>query len=493
VTRRGRTVEAVVVTGIVAAVMLAATIVIFGDVPLGWDEAVYASRSRSLVTDIAASHWQVYRPPGLPALGLLGGTLGFADQSLRAVTLVLGVATLVTIWWLARALWGPVAAILALVTVIGTPVFVAELTVFHTDLPSAGLALLLMALLWHEFEQRPEPGALVMAAAPIAAAAFYVRYGTIVAIGGIAIAAVVLWHRKLLRHWRLTGTTLALAGALLLPHGIEAAIVMGSPFGLLLVAGEVANTTGPLAAAVRYLLWLPIQLAGPIAFVVMLIGVVFAAMTARDAIRRRGPISDARRLIWLYLPAGVTATGMLLISHAERRYMVLPVVLAVIAGAGAIRELVGRLRREAPDRRRSRIADPALVALILVVAAAAVVVGVRRMVVQQRTAELGRWQIEVGVAIRANAGGRCALATTVPPIIGWYSACEAAQFSAVTATRLRTGPRADPTYVVFTEIDAQRSSATDIERYRELVRATAATRLDVVGVGPGIEVFRLPS
>jgi hypothetical protein len=46
---------------------------------------------------------------------------------------------------------------------------------------------------------------------------------------------------------------------------------------------------------------------------------------------------------------------------------------------------------------------------------------------------------------------------------------------------------------VFSDIDEQRSSAAVIGRYRELVRSTAATRLDVVDTGPGIEVFRLPS
>jgi hypothetical protein len=173
--------------------------------------------------------------------------------------------------------------------------------------------------------------------------------------------------------------------------------------------------------------------------------------------------------------------------------MLFPVVLAVIAGAGAVPLLVRRLRRDAVDSRRSRIADPWLVALILIVGAAAVVVGARRMVLLPRTADLGRWQIQVGEAIRADAGGRCAVATTVSPILGWYSACEAAQFSDVTLERLRSGPRVDPTYVVFSDIDEQRSSAAVIGRYRELVRSTAATRLDVVDTGPGIEVFRLPS
>ena len=88
-------------------------------------------------------------------------------------------------WALARMLWGPLAAIVALLTIVGSPVVIAEIALFHTDLPAAGLLLALMLLVWYEFERRPEPSRLLIAAAPLAALAFYVRYGSILPIGGI--------------------------------------------------------------------------------------------------------------------------------------------------------------------------------------------------------------------------------------------------------------------------------------------------------------------
>ena len=54
---------------------------------------------------------------------------------------------------------GSLAAIVALLTIVGAPVVIAEIALFHTELPSAGLLLALMLLVWYEFERRPEPAA----------------------------------------------------------------------------------------------------------------------------------------------------------------------------------------------------------------------------------------------------------------------------------------------------------------------------------------------
>ena len=211
------------------------------------------------------------------------------------MTLLLNVAALAMAWAFARMLWGPLAAIVALLTIVGSPVVIAEIALFHTDLPSAGLLLALMLLVWYEFERRPEPSRLLIAAAPLAALAFYVRYGSILPIGGIGIAAVVLWHRSMLRNKGLVGLTVALAALLFAPHILEAMSRTGSPLGIITSAGEQVDTSEPIATAARYLGWLPSQLAHRLGFVVMLAGVVHAAIVAIDAIRRRelGPVRPA--------------------------------------------------------------------------------------------------------------------------------------------------------------------------------------------------------
>ena len=55
-----------------------------------WDEAVYASKARSLATAIPASHWLIYRPPGLPYLALVAAPFGYSETTLRVVSAVAG-------------------------------------------------------------------------------------------------------------------------------------------------------------------------------------------------------------------------------------------------------------------------------------------------------------------------------------------------------------------------------------------------------------------
>ncbi len=490
-TRRLGATEGAVVLGILALVGIAATSVILYGIPLGWDEALYASKSRSLVTDIPASIWRIYRPPGLPLIGLLGGPFGFSDASLRAVTLILGLLTLMTVWAFTRILWGALAAIIALVAVIGAPIVRLELVAFHTDLPSTGLSLLLMLLLWHEFERRPQPTSLVLAAAPIAAAAFHLRYGSVIAIGAIGTAALLLWHGPMLRSWRLIGATLLFAGVLFAPHVVQAMVGTGSPIGIITSAGEQVDTTGPLVAAYQYLEWLPTQLAHVLGFAVIVAGGILGTITMVLAARRRVWTPDARRYVWLFVPAGITAVGLILRSHPEPRYMLFPIVLGIIAGAGAVSTAFRWIKAQPRLATRARALDVVVVGGILLAVVLVGLLGVRRMIALERDSEPSRWQIEIGHVIDADADGPCTVATTVPPIIGWYSGCDAVPFSRAGMDRLLAGGFVEPTYVVLSDIDERRSTLEIIGRYRTLVDGPTATRIPIGAAPPGVAAYRL--
>jgi hypothetical protein len=486
--RRGGTIELVALVGILVVVTIAAAWLIGQAIPLGWDEAVYASKSRSLVTDIPSSTWAIYRAPGLPVVGLLGGALGFTDANLRVVALVINLGTLAKAWAFARILWGPLAATVALLTIVGSPVVIAELALFHTDLPAAGLLLALMLLVWHEFERRPEPGRLLLAAAPVAALAFYIRYGSILPIGGIAIAAVLLWHRAMLRTPRLVGATIVFAAILFAPHILEAIARTGSPLGIITSAGEQVDTSEPIPTAARYLGWLPAQLAHRLGFAVMVAGVAHGVIVALDALRTRALTPAARRYVWLYLPAGITTIGLVLQSHPEQRYVLFPVTLAIIGGAGAVSAGIAWLSRRPALADRQLALDAAIIGGLFVVAVVAGSVGARRVVAIERDSDDSRWLPAVGQVIDGDADGRCAVVTSVPPIVEWYSQCAAEQFSTAGAEALAAGAFDDPTYVVFSDIDERRASSRTIERYRELVRPTAVL---VNGAPPKVEVYRL--
>ena len=488
---RARAFEVAAVVGVLAVVAFAAAWLIGQAIPLGWDESVYASKSRSLLTDATSSTWAIYRAPGLPVVGLLGGAFGFTDANLRAVAVVLNLGALTMAWALARTLWGPLAAIVALLTIAGSPVVTAEIALFHTDLPSAGLLLALMLLVWNEFERRPEPSRLLIAAAPLAALAFYIRYGSILPIGGIGIAAVLLWHRPMVRNRGLVGLTVALAALLFAPHILEAIGRTGSPLGIITSAGEQVDTSEPIETAARYLGWLPAQLAHRLGFAVMLGGVAHATIVATGAIRRRelGPV--ARGYLWLFVPAGVTTVGLILQSHAEQRYVLFPVLLAIIAGAGAVSAAVAWLRARPGLAERNGALDGAIVVGILLVAVVAGSVAARRLVVLEREGDESRWQPAVGGAIDADADDTCTTVTSVPPMIEWYSRCEVAPFSTSGADALAARTVDDPTYVLFTDIDERRASARTIARYRALTQPAKVVSIPVNGAPSGVEVYRL--
>ena len=113
---------------------------------LTWDEAVYASQARSLVSDVPSAYWGNYRPPGLPVLGTVAVAGGFSDLALRSVSLVLNLATLAMAYLLARQMWGGTAAALTVLALIASPAVIHEFRQFHNDLPSTGFLVALMIL-----------------------------------------------------------------------------------------------------------------------------------------------------------------------------------------------------------------------------------------------------------------------------------------------------------------------------------------------------------
>ena len=102
-----KAIEMAAVIAILVVVTSGAVWLIGQAIPLGWDESVYASKSRSLLTDSPSSTWAIYRAPGLPVVGLLGGAFGFVDANLRGVAVLLSLGALTLAWALARMLWGP--------------------------------------------------------------------------------------------------------------------------------------------------------------------------------------------------------------------------------------------------------------------------------------------------------------------------------------------------------------------------------------------------
>jgi 4-amino-4-deoxy-L-arabinose transferase-like glycosyltransferase len=463
------------VAAILVGIGLIAAYVILRGAELGYDESVYASRTRTFVTGIPTA-WGIFRPPGLPIVGLGALPFGLTDASLRLLTAAFGLALLGLAWGLARRMWGALAGVLALLALAASRVFLDETVLFHNDVPSAAAVLAVAALLWWQLEERDEPGWLLLAAGPLAAAAFYLRFGSLAVLAGLALAAVLLWARHLLRHIRVVGPAVLLAIALFVPHLVQATLETGSPLGIVRAGVAVANTTTPVASLLQYARWLPDRLAGPVGIAFLVAAGLAAVVVAIGVIRTGRGRPEARRLTWLLVPACVGGAATIVVSHPEARYLLPPYVLAVIAGAGAIARaldwVAGRLPRPGPTR--TRVLVGGVLVVILVLDATVGLVWVRHEIRASRT----QWLAEAGRAIQADAQGPCTVVTTYRPVLGWYSRCAVAAFASDPAMVRALAASGERVYVAFTSLDASRAQREVLDRYRGMDGLVPLTTID---------------
>ena len=472
-------------TVVLLLVAVVGIVLIAGLGQLGYDEAVYASKARSYISDTPVDWWELYRPPGIALFGTLAGAAGLSDASLRVVTLFGGLATLAIVWLVARQLWDASAALFAILGAVGAPVVLSELPLFHNDIASAGLLLLLMWILWDQFAARPAPNRMLLLAAVVAAAAFYVRYGIAVGIVGIGVATLLLWGSRLLAHARLVGLTVLLGVVLFLPHLVLALSTTGSPIGIVTAAGEQVNTTGPRSAFRAYRSWVVPSLFGSIPFALAVAGLIHAGALALSFAFRRTGASQLRRQLWLLVPAAVSAVLIVLVSHAEPRYMLFPVLLTIISGAGALSAAISLVARPFAHRARA----------VRVMGTLVVAIGLAGWAGRVATSQIGSadgqpaaWKA-AGERIAGDADGPCRVIATQRPLIGWYTTCEIVRMDGQPAAAARAAPPTR-TYVVFTDRDADRVGPTELAAYRDL--ALGATELPPrTGVGDTYEVYRL--
>ncbi len=476
---------------IMVALALAVGYALAHEGPLGWDEAVYAGHARQLATGLVAPGWQIYRPPGLPVIGTLAAPFGFTDLSLRVLTAALGFGALGIAWLMTRRLWGSsMAAVAVLLAAIGSPIVLVQLSLFHDDLPSVGLLLGLMLVLWVQFEGERGPNRWLLAAAPLAAAAFYVRYGTLVAIGGIGLTSVLLWHRPMRGHPRLLAGTVGLAALLFAPHVIYAISATGSPLGIVRAAVVVADSSGSLTALRHYVAWLGGSIAGRTGSLLIVIGLLWAGTSLARSIWTRTISPPERACLWLGIPAVITVVGLVLVSHAERRYVLFPLFLALIVGGGGVAAGWTRLKSMVEARGRLPIGRVA-VGIVFLLVVVGVSLGVIRSVrTGTEQADASAWVAEAGRAIRADSAGPCLVASALTPIMTWYSRCDAVQMGPSRATGLLQKPFAGRIYLVFTAIDQTQVSSSTVASYRALVTGPPTMSFPV-GPPARAEVYRL--
>ncbi|MGH3657625.1 MAG: ArnT family glycosyltransferase [Micromonosporaceae bacterium] len=438
---------------------------------LGHDEAVYAGKARSWLTGDPAPQWDPRRAPGMPALGYLALAVHPSAGAVRLAGLVLLLGTMAVVYAVGAAWIGRVGAAVASVVVLAGTGFFRRTPEFLSDIASAGL-LLAVAYFLVRAQERPRSPALL--AAPVCAlAALYVRYGALAGLGALGLAAVVVWGP---RAWLAQGRWLVGAIAIfvggLVPHLVYATKVTGSPFGLLVAAGESASPGYVGDGLVYYVASFPFGLAGPLGGVVMAAGLVAGGLAARRLLRDRlrresdpGRAAEDRRTVFLALTAVLLAVLLGFTAHGEPRFVFLSVIVLTILGVRPLARWAGRWGRRSGSSRWRRwspamlpgIGVLALVSLPLTYAFLAPSLARTTQARASLVALAERFQsvggqgparpavsgpavsgpavsgpAESGPAESGPAGsaeGReCVLVSSYQPELGWYSGCATAAF-----------------------------------------------------------------
>jgi hypothetical protein len=420
--------ERVLLAAIVAAFVFAAAVVVVVAPPFTWDEAVYALTSRHWLEGTPGTGWGPHRPLVLSALGMIPVGLGVPQEAaFRSIGVAFGAALITATWFVARSMAGPLAGLAAAAAVAAAPTLAGDAGLFLTDVPSTAALLLVVALLWRAMEREDGPGRDLLWLAPAAAGAFYLRYGSIVALAALAVAAALVWPQKLAHGWRAVGVTLALMAALLLPHAIYAAILTGSPFGIALAAQSGARPAFPGEALLAYLGLLPGGLAGIVPGLLIVAGVVSALGRVAAG---RWPSRDrtTRALVLLVVTAAIQLAVLGLLILPQVRYVFIATVLLVVAGSIGLIELLLR-RGTLGHVGLGAVAGAVVVSLLL-----------NPFLVWDsatRTLAANGWERELGAVIRQRASGPCSVLATDVPQLTWYSGCEAYTFG----DRAREGDR----------------------------------------------------
>ena len=430
-----------VVLGVVA--LFATLAWVLPDGPLGHDESVYALKARSWLEGTPTTGFGIYRPLGMPMVGLVVLRVSDSEVAFRTAAALLGAGTVIAMWAIGRTMLGPVAALIGTATFVVSESYLRRATEFLNDVVSAGLLLAILFFVWLHFERYPNRWWL-LAAAPAAAAAYYVRYGTAVGLVVIAVVAGAIWFRRLADSWRQITATAGLFLALLLPHFWYSRQLTGSVSGVFGAARTAVGGGG--GGLADYAEWFPEHLAGTFGAIVMVAGIVYTVMVVLLA-RRDSRLAPAARTAGFLATTALLLTFLLgLFTHGEPRFVYLPLMALLLVGGQAVAVLLRRLP-EIPRR--------VALGVLIVVGAYALATGGGAMA-NRMDAITGSRDVlaETGGVVHDDAGGEsCTVQAGYVPQLTWYSLCATFGFGYV-------GPLGDAAYLtLFEDSDRQPTDA----------------------------------
>lgn len=398
--------------GLLGLVFVLMRIVVEGGA-LGHDEAAYAVKARAWVDGTPDTGWSLHRGIGQSVLAAAILPFSQSAEALRLVSVVLSVGTVVAVWGLGRTMRSNRAGLVAAGVFAVAPSFLRRGAEFLSDVPSTGLLIVVAILVWRWVSSEPARHAYLYWAVAAGAAAFYIRYQSILTLALLAIAVVVVAWDRVGESRSAIGRAAGLGILLLLPHFIFAVGTAGAPWGIILTTAGAGGREYLGEGLVDYLRDFPDLLAGQLGAVAILTALVWS-------VRRLANGRDRRPVLFLMVPAVGQVLILGLVSHGEPRFVFFPVALTAVAAGIAFDDL----RRLVPADVYRAVAVGLVVAMI----GSLGLHGDRADRNAEARAETIEALVEAARTVRAQADGPCGIVTGSLPQMTWLSGCATAGF-----------------------------------------------------------------
>lgn len=311
--------------------------------PLVHDEAVYLTKARLWQEGTPADEFRIYRPIGMPILGRAFLQFSQSEDDVRIFGVFFGALSAVFLYLLFEKISGQVVGIITTAIVVSSSLFLQNAPQFLNDIPSSGLLLGSLLVIWNWYETKGESNSIYLFAL-FSAAAFYLRYGVSSTLVVLALVSFYFLVKNSvenngLKYGKLLDTFI-LSFILFSPHFIESFIETNNVFGILSRSGDAAGREYLGKGLLDYIRWLPNEIGGWLLGVSSIIGVVSIIVLLFNKNLRTKYLS----LSWLGAVGllSFVLTGTLV--HAEPRYVFFPVTIFVGTGVSVVFLLFSRMK-----------------------------------------------------------------------------------------------------------------------------------------------------
>lgn len=431
--------------------------IIIGGGAFGHDESAYALKARSWVEGTPDTGWGLHRGPFVSWLAVPVVAFTESEVTVRLTGSLLSLTALVCVMLVARRMGGLWSALIAGATVGASLSYLRRGAEYLTDVPAAGVLLLIAAIVLSAVRDPEKSRRLVIWLGPLVALSFYVRYQSALSVLGIALAAAIVWPRVVRGLWRPLLTAGVIAAVAIIPHFAWATTVSGGPLGAVL--GFNASGRGHLGEGLReYAGMFPKDLAGPVGALLMVVAMLWVVRSFITGARRRS--EDARLAGFVTIVVIVAVVPLGLVAHGEPRFVFFPVWLLIALGAHA---LVSLVRRLTPRQQIAVVSIAAIGWMPLFVET------VNRADRQAEGRAAGfQTVVDASDFIELDASGSCGVLTSYLPQVTWYSKCFTDGFSNQSAEASVDRLEGEAHYVLLFENGKRQPGPDRVQDFLEL-------------------------